>query len=118
MASVTTWDKLCEHICNACLSFQLYWLVVTCATNLSVSSSCNKSVKIRFVATCHLQTCSNLLKQLAASLWITSFLQSTCNKPVHNLQQTCRQQAVASHANLLITSLLQDVNRLAAVAHV
>ena len=37
------------------------------------SSSCNKSVKIRLVATCHLQTCYNLLKQLAASLWITIF---------------------------------------------
>ena len=47
------------------------------ATDLSIS--CNKlvnfikSVKIRLVATCHLQTCYNLLKQLAASLWITSF---------------------------------------------
>ena len=27
------------------------------------------------------------------------FRQSTCNKSVDNLQQTCRQQAVASHAN-------------------
>ena len=26
------------------------------------------------------------------------FVQSTCNKSVDNLQQTCRQQAVASHA--------------------
>ena len=42
------------------------------ATNLSISSSCNKSVKIRLVATCHFQTCYNLLKQLVASLWITS----------------------------------------------
>ena len=33
-----------------------------------ISSSCNKCVKIRLVVTCHLQTCYNLLKQLAASL--------------------------------------------------
>ena len=40
----------------------------------SISSSYNKSVKIRLVATCHLQPCNyNLLGQLAASLWITSF---------------------------------------------
>ena len=37
------------------------------ATNLSISF-----VKIRLVAICHLQTFYNLLKQLAASLWITN----------------------------------------------
>ena len=63
-------------------------------TSLSISSSYNKSIKMRLAATGHLQTCYNLLKQLAASLWIT-----TCNKSVDNLQQTCRQQAVVSHAN-------------------
>ena len=59
------------------------------STNLSISSSCNKSVKIRLVATCHLQVCYNLLKKLAASLWITSFddqlatsLLTTCNRLV------------------------------------
>ena len=36
-----------------------------------ILSSFNKSVKIRLVATCHLQICYNLLKQLAASLCIT-----------------------------------------------
>ena len=58
-------------------------LVATCqqvATSLSISSSCNKPVEIRLVATSHLQTCYNLLKQ------------STCNKSVDNLQHT---QAVA-----------------------
>ena len=30
-------------------------------------------IKIRLVVTCHLQTCYNFLKQLAASLWIKSF---------------------------------------------
>ena len=38
------------------------------ATNLSISSSCNKSLKLRLAATCHLQTCYNLLKQLAARM--------------------------------------------------
>ena len=38
------------------------------ATNLSILSICNKSVKVRHFATCHLKTCSNLLKQLAESL--------------------------------------------------
>ena len=42
------------------------------------------------------------------------YLQSTCpySKPVDKLQQTCRQQAAASHANL------QDVNRLVAILRV
>ena len=43
------------------------------------------SCKIRLVATCHPQTCYNLLKQLASSLWITSFdkpVRTTCNKLV------------------------------------
>ena len=59
------------------------------ATNLSVSSNGNKSAKIRLVALRHLQTCNNLLKQLAAKLWITSFdnqlatrLLTTCNRLV------------------------------------
>ena len=75
---------------NASYQFQL--LVTTCqqvATNLSISSRCNKSVKIKLIATCHLQTCHNLLKQLAESLWTTSFdnqlatsLLTTCNRLV------------------------------------
>ena len=99
-------------------SCQFYRLVVTCqqvATNLSVSSGYNKSVKISLVATCHLQTCYNLLKQLAAILWITSFdnqlatsLLTTCNTLVVNKLS----QAMQTHPDigLLITSLLQDVN--------
>ena len=87
------------------------------ATNLSISSSCNKSVKIRLVVTCRIQTCYNLLKQLAASLWITSFnnqlatiLLTTCNRLVVNKLS----QAMRMHPDigLLITSLLQDVNGL------
>ena len=66
--------------------------------HLSVSTSYNKSVKIRHVATFHLQTCCNLLKQLVTSLWITSFdnqlatnLLTTCNRFVVNeLSQAMR----------------------------
>ena len=63
--------------------------------------------KISFVATCHLQICCNLLKQLAANLWITSCDHSTCNKFVDN------SQTMRTHADigLLIKRLLQDVNR-------
>ena len=59
-----------------CCKLLIYRLVATCqqvATNLSISSNCNKSVNIKLVATCHLQTCYNLLKQPAANLWITNF---------------------------------------------
>ena len=78
------------------------------ATNLSISS-----VKIRLVAIGNLQTCYNLLKQLAASLWITSSdnqlatsLLTTCDRRVINKLS----QAMRTHPDigLLITSLLQD----------
>ena len=77
-------------------SWTFYHLVATCQTqletNLSISSSCNKLMyKIRLVASLHLDSCWNLLKQLAASLWMTSFdnelgtsLLTTCNRPVVN----------------------------------
>ena len=76
-------------------------------------------IKIGLVgATCHLQTCYNLLKQRhAASLWITSFdnqlatsLLTTCNRLVVNKLS----QAMRTHADIgfLITSLFQDVNNL------
>ena len=106
---------MCDSLVASC---QFYQLASTCqqvATNLSISSSCNKSVKIRIVVTCHLQTCYNLLKQLAASLWITSFdnqlvisLLTTCNRLVANKLP----QAMQTHPDiaLLITSLLLDVN--------
>ena len=82
-------------------SCRIYWFVTTfqqVVTSLSVSSSYNKSVKIRVIATCHLQTCCNLLKQFAASLWITSFdnqlatrLLTTCSRLVVNkLSQAMR----------------------------
>ena len=91
-------------------SCQFYRLVATCqqiATNLSISSSCNKSVMIMLA--CHLQISYNLWKQLAASLWIKSFdnqlgtsLLTTCNRLVVNKLS----QAMRAHPdiNLLKTS--------------
>ena len=85
---------------------QFYQLVATCqtiATKLSTSSSVKKSVKIRLVETCHFQTCYNSLKQLAASVWIAILIG-------YNLQQTCGQQAVASHAwERLISARCQQI---------
>ena len=59
----------------------------TCRKLPILLGSCDKSVKIRIAATCHLQTGYNLLKQLAASLWIPSFdnqlatsLLTACNR--------------------------------------
>ena len=43
-----------------------------------MSSSCHKSAKVRLVATCRLQPCYNLLKQLS----IAASLLTTCNRPV------------------------------------
>ena len=89
------------------------------ATNLSISSSYNRSVKIRLVANCHLQTFYNLLKQFAASLLITSFdnqlatsLLTTCNRLVVNKLSQVMQPIIlrSSYCN----NLLQDVNRLVA----
>ena len=82
-------------------SCHLFLLVATCpkvATNLSNSSSCNKSVKGSLVADCHFQTCYNFSKELVACLWITSFdsqlatsLLTTCNRPdVKKLSQAMR----------------------------
>ena len=72
-------------------SCQIYRFVATCqrfATNLTVSSSCNKSVKIKLVATCYLQT----LLQLVETTWckpvekkvleinLQTSLLTTCNR--------------------------------------
>ena len=101
-----------------CTSCQFYSLVVTCQqvpTNFSISSSYNKSVKIRLVATSHLQTSYNLLIQLAASLWMSIFdnqlatsLLTTCNRLVVNKLS----QAMRTHPDiaLLITSPFQDAS--------
>ena len=44
-------------------------------------------------------TCWNKLQQACWNNQLATNLLATCNKPVDNLQQTCGQQAVASHAN-------------------
>ena len=89
-------------------SCQYYLLVTTCS---AWSTSCNKLVNFEFivvnfmlVAIYHLKTCYNLLKQLAAGLWITSFdnqlatdLPSTsCRKPCEPiLISACCNKSVA-----------------------
>ena len=75
-------------------SCQFYRLVATCqqvATNLLISSSCNKSVKIRLVASCSLSF-ADLLQLFA----------TTCSKPVD----------ITSLDNQLATSLLTNCYRL------
>ena len=81
----------------------LYRLVATCqhgATILLILSSCNKSVRFRLAATCHLKTPYNLLKQLAGSLGTTS----VDNQLVTCLSTTCRRLFVnkQSQATLLM----------------
>ena len=66
------------------------------------------------VATCPLQTCYNLFKQLVASLWITSFdnqLATSLLTAFNTLVVNKLSQAMRTHPDigLLITSLLQDV---------
>ena len=82
-----------------------------------VATSLLKPGLLQFV---NCRTCYNLLKQLAASLWITSFynqlatsLLTTCNRLVVNKLS----HALQTHLDisLFITSLLQDANRLAAL---
>ena len=70
------------------------------------------------VATCHLQTCYNLLKQLAKSPLITSFdnqlatsLLTTCNRLVVT---SCRKPCEHILISVCCNKLLQDVNRLVA----
>ena len=118
---------------------QIYRLVATCqqvATNLSISSSCNRSVKMRLVITCHLQNGYNLFKQLAASLWITSFenqlatslltisnrfVATSCRKPYERIlisaccynsvarcQQTCGNLGVFSYVYFFLLPVVLD----------
>ena len=91
-------------------SCQFYRLVASCQ---QVAKIC----QFHQVTTCHLQTCYNLLKQLAASLWITSL----DNLPATSLLTTCNgfvvnklSQAMPTHPNiwLLITTYLLKLARL------
>ena len=79
------------------------------STNLSISSRCKKSVKIRLVATCRLQTCLQLLKQLVASLWVTSI----DNQLAPSLLTTCVTSRTAT-CHQLVNSFLQLGSRLVA----
>ena len=91
--------------CQFCRLVATYQRV---ATTTSISSSCNKSVKIRFVGIFYLQTSYNLLNQLATSLLTTSLddqfaASKSCRKPCERiLTLACCKK------------LLQDVNRLVA----
>ena len=86
------------------------------ATSLSISSSCDKPVKVSLVAIYHLQICYNLLKQLAASLLVTSLdnqlaasLLTTCNRLiVTSCHKPCERILISTCCN----KLLQDVSRL------
>ena len=83
---------------------------------MSISSNCNKSVKIRIVETCHLQICYNLLKQLATSLLMARYnnqlatsLLTTCNRlVVTSCRKPCERILISACRN----KLLQDVNTL------
>ena len=72
---------------------------LTVATNLSNLSSCKKSVKIRRVETWHFTDLLQLVETTCSQPVDNKFTESTCNKSVDNLQQTCRQQVVAIHTN-------------------
>ena len=105
-------SQKCDRLVAIC---QFYRLLANCwevATRLSTSSSCNKLVKVRLAATCDLETCYSLLKQLASSLWITSFENklatsqlTTCNRLVVNKLS----QAMQTHPDVGL--LKQVVNR-------
>ena len=105
-------SQLVANLQTSCQQVMFEWLVPSCqlvATNLSISSSCNKPVKIRLDATYHLQTCYNLLEQLAASLLITNLenqlatsLLTTCNTLVVNKLS----QAMRTHPDI---GLVQQV---------
>ena len=81
--------------------------------NLSISSICNRSVEIKLVATCHVQTWYNLLRQLVAGMRATSF----DNQLATSLLKTCYgrvvnklSQVMQTHSDiglLITTSLLQ-----------
>ena len=95
IGSPTTQPKTPRRVASC----QLHRLVAICqqvATSLSISSSCNKSVKIRLVATCHLQNCYNLLNFIK--------LQQACWQLATDLMFL---QAVASHANASLYRLVE-----------
>ena len=97
---------------------QLYRLVATsqqATTNLSISSSSNKSVKIKF-SICRLaKTYWNNL--IATSLWITTLdnLQQVCSQLETDLSWTsCHKPRERMLISPYANKLFQDVNRLVA----
>ena len=74
----------------SCGSYQLAASCPQVVTSLLNSSSCSKSVKIRFVAAWYLQTFCQLLKQLASDLWIKSH----DNQLAANLLATCSRLVI------------------------
>ena len=82
---LTSWKFcICKIACDFFQTTQPKTLQTCCKLYIfpvcfNLSTNCNELVnfiklqQIRLVAICHLQTCYNLLKQLAASRWITSF---------------------------------------------
>ena len=93
--------------------FDQRWIWCNLYTQPKTSQACCKlSISL---ASCNLSFAETTCSQSVNN----KFWQSTCNKSVDNLQQTCRQwpcmsQAMWTHPgiSLLITSLLQDVNKL------
>ena len=67
-------------------SCQSYRLFATCQFHQAATSL----FKVRLIATRYWQTCYNLLKQLAARLWITSFDNQLATSLLTTSQQTCR----------------------------
>ena len=97
-ANTTCW-QLAD---NACTRVKTHKLLQVCQ---KVVTSRLQVVKIRLVATCYLQTCYNLLKQVSTSLYMLNHLQQAC----WQLATDMLSQAVASHANaswyrLIVTS--------------
>ena len=82
------------------------------ATNLSISSSCNKSVRIRLVAfvICRLVTaCWNTLQQICWTNQLATSLLTTYNRLPTSFRKPCERILTSAGCN----KLSKDVNRLA-----
>ena len=98
---------------------RFHWVATSLSKTSPGPGSVRRLVKFRPVATLLFADLLELVKETCTKAVDNRFWQSTYNKSVHNLQQTCRSQAVASHANapgyrFVVRSLLQDVDRLGA----
>ena len=98
---------------------RFHWVATSLSKTSPGPGSVRRLVKFRPIATLLFADLLELVKETCTKAVDNRFWQSTYNKSVHNLQQTCRSQAVASHANasgyrFVVRSLLQDVDRLGA----